>query len=98
MIGAYANISTKTAYQHPVKEFKLIESDKGKIKYDWDSYSAEESERTKTFTKRMNVPGASLTPYGKGKSGISQTIKFAIMKELTSPTYNFTGTSHTQDV
>jgi hypothetical protein len=96
IISQFTNITVKDSYLHDLKtDFKEIDlsTDEG-----WEQFIVEESGRTTTFTKRMNMPGASMTPYGKGPEGISPVIKIAVIEEPKAPTFNYTGTEHSQAV
>ena len=46
----------------------------------------------------MNIPGASMTIYGRGRNGISSEIKVAVMDDPSAETFNYAGETHSQDV
>lgn len=103
VVSQYANTTVKDAFLHPVKSsFENIDVFSGEklenAKLKWiDLLEKEEDKRAIAFTKRMNVPGASIGIYGKGKEGIDLSIKIAAMTDPSAETFNYTGTIHNQD-
>jgi len=81
---------------HPAKvAFK--ETAKGSSEW-WNAYDVEDNNRSTAFTKRMNIPGASMTIYGRGTHGIGSKVKVAIMSDPTAQTFDTTGNTYSQDV
>lgn len=104
VISQYANTTVKDAFLHPFKgnfeEINVFSKEKvlDSSKLKWiERLEIEENKRAIAFTKRMNVPGASIGIYGKGKEGIDLKIKIAAMTDPSSETFNYTGTIHKQD-
>lgn len=58
---------------------------------------SEESKMATVFTKRMNMPNASMTVYGKGKNGIESTMKTAVIYDPTAQFFNYEGTTKDQE-
>ena len=96
IVSQYANLTTKDVYLHPAKkDFENIDLNNEES---WKAYETEEHIRSTTFTKRMNIPGASMTIYGRGRNGISSEIKVAVMDDPSAETFNYAGETHNQDV
>ena len=96
IVSQYANLTTKDVYLHPAKkDFENIDLNNEES---WKAYETEENMRSTTFTKRMNIPGASMTIYGRGRNGISSEIKVAVMDDPSAETFNYAGETHNQDV
>jgi hypothetical protein len=94
VISQYANMTVKDVFLHPAKGVKFEEIDfssKAKIQKSFAKYIEEEDKRSIAFTKRMNVPGASIAIYGKNKEGIGTTIKVAAITDPRSQSYNYLG-------
>lgn len=95
----YANTTVKDVFLHPAKGVKFEAID---LKNDFDNginkYIEEEDKRAIAFTKRMNVPGASISIYGKGKEGINLSMKIAAMTDPGGEVFNYIGDSQGQDV
>jgi hypothetical protein len=89
MISQYANLTVKDTFLHPIKQaFKEIDpSQEGWL----DTYHKEETIRSTVFTKRMNMPGASMTIYNRGRNGISDNIKVALLDKPEIEAFNTTG-------
>lgn len=98
IISQYANLTTKDVFFHPAKTKIPNLNVASKSEEDWNNYFTEENNRSIAFTKRMNIPGASMTIYGKGRYGIPQNIKVAAIEDPKAKTFNFTGSDHKQDV
>lgn len=89
MISQYANLTTKDTFLHPIKQnFTEIDPNSD----GWlNVYHKEENIRSTVFTKRMNMPGASMTIYNRGKNGISDNIKVALLDKPEIEAFNTTG-------
>lgn len=91
LISQYANLTTKDTFLHPIKEnFQEINFEDP----NWvNNYTKEETARSIVFTKRMNMPGASMSIYGRGLIGIPTEIKVAIVAKPNAEVYNTIGQS-----
>lgn len=89
MISQYANLTTKDTFLHPIKQ-NFTEIDPSKEGW-LNQYNKEETIRSTIFTKRMNMPGASMIVYNRGVNGISDNIKVAILDKADVEAFNTTG-------
>lgn len=96
----YANTTVKDVFLHSfkgdIKPINFLDKN-ANIEEMFQNFLTEEDQRSIVFTKRMNVPGASIGVYGKGKEGIELNMKVAAMTDPSAETFNYTGNSHKQD-
>lgn len=102
IISQYVNTTVKETFLHPAKtKFESIDLSKGtkeQISANLELLAKEEHARTTVFTKRMNVPGASITIYGKGKEGILLNHKVAVFSDPSTAFFNPEGQVEDQKV
>lgn len=97
VVSQFMNTTVKDTFLHPYKgEFREINFVKDPNAF--NILEEEDSLRSTTFTKRMNVIGASISIYGKGREGILTNAKMAVMTDPTAPVYNQEGDSKNQEV
>ena len=97
VVSQYMNTTVKDTFLHPAKK-GFVAIDFSNLTEAFKTLEIEEDKRATTFTKRMNVPGASIAIYGKNKEGILLSTKFAIFTDPTAAVFNPNGESKNQDV
>lgn len=90
VVSQYMNTTVKDTFLHPAKT-SFVEIDFNNLEEAFKILESEEDKRATTFTKRMNVPGASIAIYGKGPEGILLSAKLAIFSDPNENVFNPNG-------